>query len=86
MVQNDLWIPHRPDPRRRPRHDERPPLQRRPLREERNRLLDAEDHFLRVAVLDDGPVVDGFDGEIVRVGEGVLRDDDGTDGGGGVET
>lgn len=86
MIQNDFWIPHRPDPRRRPRHDQRSPLQCRPLREERNRFLYAEDHFFRVAVLDDVAVVDGFDGEIVRVGDGVWRDDDGADGGGGVET
>ena len=31
MIQNDLRIPHRPDPRRRPRHDQRSPLQRGPL-------------------------------------------------------
>ena len=85
MVQDHLRVPHGPDPGRRPRHDERSPLQRGPLRQERDGLRDAEDHLLCVSVLDDGPVVDGFDAEVAGVGDLLLRDDDGANGRGGVE-
>ena len=79
------YAPHGTDTRRRPRHDERAPLQRRPLRQERDHVGDAEDHLFRAAVLDDGAVVDGFDAEVVRIRDGGLRHEDGADGGGGVE-
>ena len=85
MLQHNLRIPHRPDPRRRPRHDERSPLQRRPLRQKRNHVRDAEDHFLGARVLYDVAVVDGFDAEGVRVRDVGLRDEEGADGRGGVE-
>lgn len=45
----------------------------------------AEYHLLPARVLDDVSVVDGSDAEAVRVGDLLLRDEDGTDGGGGVE-
>lgn len=85
VLQHHLRVPQHADARRSPRHDQGPPLQRRPLREVRDRLLDAEDHLLRAGILDDGAVVDGFDAEGVRVWEGVARDEEGADGGGGVE-
>ena len=86
MIQNDLRLPHRPDPRRRPRHDQRPALQRGSLGQESDRLRHAEDHFFRIRVLDDGAVVDGFDTQVVRVGDVLLRDEDGANGRGGVES
>ena len=67
MLQHHLWISHRPDPRRRPRHDQRSPLQRRALGEISDHVRDAEDHLFRTAVLNDGAVVDGFDTEVMRV-------------------
>lgn len=85
MPQHHLWIPQHADARRRPGHDQGAPLQRRPLRQVRDRLLDAEDHFLGAGILDQVPVVDGFDGEGVRVWEGGAGDEEGADGGGGVE-
>lgn len=85
MLQHHLRVPQHADARRGPRHDQGPPLQRRSLREVRDRFLDAEDHFFRARVLDHVPVVDGFDAEGVRVREGGLRDEEGADGGGGVE-
>ena len=85
ILQNNLRIPHRPDPRRRPRHDERPPLQRRPLRQKRNHVRYTEDHFFGARVLDHVAVVDGFYAEGVRVRDVGLRDEDGADWGGGVE-
>ena len=86
MTQHDLRLPHRPDARRRARHDERAALQRGALRQEGDRLRDAKDHFLRVRVLDDGAVVDGFDAEGVRVGDVRWHDEDGANGRGGVES
>ena len=85
MVQNHLGIPHRPDPRRRPRHDQRTALQGGSLGQESDHFRHAEDHLLGGRVLDDVPVVDGFDAEVVRVGDVLLRDEDGADGRGGVE-
>ena len=85
MPQHDLGLPHRADARRRPRHDQRPPLQRRALRQERDRLRDAEDHLARVGRLDRGAVVDGADGQRVRGREVRGRHEAGADWGGGVE-
>ena len=85
MAQHHFRVPHRPDPRRRPRHDEGTALQRRSPREERDRLRDTENHLFGARVLNDGAVVDGFDAEGVGVGKLRLRHEHGANRGGGVE-
>ena len=85
MAQRHFGVPHGPDARRRPRHDQGPALQRGALREEGDGLGHAEDHLRGARVLHHGAVVDGLDAQGVRVRDLRPRDENGADGRGGVE-